>query len=475
MTNVRVITLVIASALFMENLDATVIATSLPAIALDLGVDPIILKLAFTAYLVSLAIFIPVSGWCADRFGARTVFRAAIGVFTLASIGCAMADDLGSLIAARFGQGLGGAMMVPVGRLIILRVVEKRALVGAMAWLTVPALVAPLAGPPLGGFITTYYHWRWIFWLNVPIGIVGIVLASLLIPQIKADTKRPMDWLGFLLSGLGLSTLIFGFTLIGRDVLPEPGAEGLVALGGILVAFYIWHARRTPHPLIDLSLLRIPSFRIAIAGGSLFRVGIGAIPFLLPLMLQVGFGLSPFASGSLTFAAAAGALTMKLTAGPILRRFGFRRVLVVNTLVSAASLAAVALFTPGTPAMLILGVLLAGGFFRSLQFTALNALAYADVEQPEMSRATSFNAVIQQVALAAGVAFAAMVLEVSQSARGGADLAVADFAIGFVVIAALSAAAALIFARLAPNAGAEVSGHTLAAAPSHPEGRGTRG
>lgn len=475
MTNVRVITLVIASALFMENLDATVIATSLPAIALDLGVDPIILKLAFTSYLVSLAIFIPVSGWCADRFGARTVFRAAIGVFTLASIGCAMAGDLASLIAARFGQGLGGAMMVPVGRLIILRVVEKRALVGAMAWLTVPALVAPLAGPPLGGFITTYYHWRWIFWLNVPIGIVGIVLASLLIPQIKADTTRPMDWLGFLLSGLGLSTLIFGFTLIGRDVLPAPGAEGLVAFGAILVGLYIWHARRTPHPLVDLSLLRIPSFRIAIAGGSLFRVGIGAIPFLLPLMLQVGFGLSPFASGSLTFAAAAGALTMKLTAGPILRRFGFRRVLVVNTLISAASLAAVALFTPGTPAMLILGVLLAGGFFRSLQFTALNALAYADVEQPEMSRATSFNAVIQQVALAAGVAFAAMVLEVSQSARGGTDLATADFAAGFVVIAALSAAAALIFTRLAPNAGAEVSGHTLAAAPSHPEGRGTRG
>ncbi|MEZ5666899.1 MAG: MFS transporter [Alphaproteobacteria bacterium] len=475
MASVRVTTLVIATALFMENLDSTVIATSLPAIAADLGVDPIILKLAFTAYLVSLAIFIPVSGWCADRFGARGVFRAAIAVFTVASIGCAMADSLFGLVAARFGQGVGGAMMVPIGRLIVLRVVEKRALVAAMAWLTVPALVAPMLGPPLGGFITTYYHWRWIFWLNVPIGLAGIVLATLLIPPIQGYEARPMDWLGFLLSGLGLSALIFGFTLVGRDVLPEPGAEGLVAFGLALVALYVLHARRSPHPLIDLALLQVTTFRISVVGGTLFRVGIGAIPFMLPLMLQLGFGLTPFASGSLTFVSAAGALAMKLTAAPILRRFGFRQVLLVNTLLSGVLLAAVAAFVPSTPVLLILAVLLAGGFFRSLQFTSLNALAYADIDAPRMSRATSFNAVVQQVALAAGVALAATVLEVSQAARGATALATPDFAAGFIVVAVLSTLSALIFARLAPDAGAEVSGHTIAAAPGHPEGRGTRG
>ncbi|MGF1625739.1 MAG: MFS transporter [Alphaproteobacteria bacterium] len=475
MANVRVITLVVAAALFMENLDGTVIATSLPAIALDLGVDPVMLKLAFTAYLLSLAIFIPVSGWCADRFGARTIFRLAIGVFTLASIGCAMADDLASLVAARFAQGVGGAMMVPVGRLIILRVVAKRDLVGALAWLTVPALIAPLAGPPIGGFITTYYHWRWIFWLNVPIGLVGIVLASFLIPQVKGDTARPLDAIGFLLSGLGLSSLIFGLTIVGRDLVPVAGQVGLIAGGLLLILAYIRHARRTAYPLVDLSLLRIPTFRISVTGGMLFRIGIGAIPFLLPLMLQLGFGLSPFASGSLTFAAAGGALVMKLTAGPILRRFGFRRVLVVNTLLSAGLLAATALFTAETPHLVILAVLLAGGFFRSLQFTSLNALGYADVEPPLMSRATSFSAVMQQLALSIGVAFAALVLEASQAIRGGADLVTADFATAFVAISVLSAASAVIFARLARDAGAEVSGHALATAPAHPEGRGMRG
>jgi EmrB/QacA subfamily drug resistance transporter len=475
MANVRVITLVIAAALFMENLDGTVIATSLPAIAADLAVDPIILKLAFTAYLLSLAIFIPVSGWCADRFGARSVFQAAIAVFTLASIGCALADDLAGLVAARFGQGVGGAMMVPVGRLIILRVVAKRELVNAMAWLTIPALIAPLLGPPVGGFITTYYHWRWIFWLNVPIGVAGIVLAGLLVPQVKEAERRPLDWVGFALSGLGLSSLIFGLSVIGRAIVAPAVQAGLIGAGLALVAAYVAHARRTPHPLVDLGLLRIPTFRIAVAAGTLFRIGVGAIPFLLPLMLQVGFGLSPFASGSLTFAAAAGALLMKLTAAPVLRRFGFRRVLVVNTLVSAALLGVIALFTAETPHAVVLAVLLAGGFFRSLQFTSLNALGYADVDSRLMSRATSFAAVAQQVSLSVGVAFAALVLEASMLVRGAEELVAADFAVGFLAVAALSASAVLIVARLDGNAGSEVSGHAIATAPAQPDGRGTRG
>ncbi|SMF41179.1 drug resistance transporter, EmrB/QacA subfamily [Tistlia consotensis] len=475
MPSARRITLVVASALFIENLDSTVIATSLPAMALDLGVNPIVLKLAFTAYLVSLAIFIPISGWCADRFGARTVFRAAIGTFILASIGCALSNDLTSLVAARFVQGIGGAMMVPVGRLIILRVVEKRQLVNAMTWLTIPALIAPLLGPPVGGFITTYYHWRWIFWLNVPVGLAGMVLATLIIPQVKADSVPPLDFRGFLLSGLGLSTLIFGFTLLGAAVLPQRDALLLVVVGLTLILLYLRHARRAPHPIIDLKLLAIPTFRASVAGGSLFRIGTGAIPFLLPLMLQLGFGLSPFASGSLTFAAAAGALTMKATAGPILRRFGFRRVLVANALISAGLLGAIALFSGSTPHLVIVSVLLAGGFFRSLQFTSINAIAYADIDPPRMSRATSFAAVIQQLSLAAGVAFAALVLEASQAARGGGPLAVGDFVTGFVAIAALSGSSLLVFLTLRPDAGAEISSHSVATAPAVTEGRGTRG
>ncbi len=463
----RLLTLVVASALFMENLDSTVIATSLAAIARDLAVDPITLKLAFTAYYVALAIFIPISGWCADRYGARTVFRAAIAVFTLASIGCAMAWDLTSLVIARFCQGLGGALMVPVGRLILLRTIPKRDLLPAMAWLTIPALFAPLIGPPVGGFIATYYHWRGIFWLNAPIGVLALVLVSLLVPNLKGDERRPLDRIGFMLTGLGLSLTIFGFTLAGRGLAEAELAWSMVAIGLLLVALYVAHSRRTSNPIIDLELLRIDTFRIAMTGGVLFRTGIGAIPFLLPLMLQVGFGLSPLDSGLLTFASAIGALTMKFTAGPILKRFGFRRVLLVNSVVSSLLLAAIALFSAATPAAVIIVVLATGGFFRSLQFTSLNTLAYADVDAPQMSRATSFVAVVQQLSLSAGVALAAMLLEAFSHGRGG-TLVADDFRWSFAVIGALALGSTLVFFKLDRRAGAEVSGHraTTAGRPS---------
>ena len=315
MARMMVVPLVAAAALFMENMDATVIATSLPAIARDLNEDPVILKLAFTSYLIALAVFIPISGWAADRYGARNVFRGAIVVFTLASAACGLANSLEWLVAARAAQGIGGAMMTPVGRLILLRSVPKNQLVQALAYLTVPALIAPVIGPPLGGFITTYFQWRWIFWINIPVGVLGLVLASLYMPDLKAEKMPPLDIAGFLMSGIGLSSVIFGFTVMGRDMLPSFAAPALVIFGTLLIALYIRHARRTPHPILDLSLLNIPTFRQSMTGGTLFRMTIGAIPFLLPLLLQVGFGLDPFASGSLTFAAAAGAMLMKLTAG----------------------------------------------------------------------------------------------------------------------------------------------------------------
>ena len=458
-TSTRTLTLVVASALFMESLVSTVIATSLAAMAADLQVDPLTLKLAFTAYYVALAIFIPVSGWCADRFGARTVFASSIAVFTVASVCCALAWNLPSLIAGRFLQGVGGAMMLPVGRLILLRAIPKREMVSAMAWLSIPTLMAPILGPPVGGFITTYSHWRGIFWLNVPVGLAGLALAWALVPQVKAEVLRPMDWPGFALTGLGLSLAIFGFTLAGSRTGTGLLAGEMAVAGIVLLAIYVRHARRSAHPILDLGLLRIATFRLSMLAGVLFRLSVGALPFLLPLMLQIGFGMSAFESGMLTFASAVGAVTMKLTASPILRRWGFRSVLCANAILSSALIAACALFTATTPALVVMAVLLVGGFFRSLQFTSLNTLGYADVDTAQMSQATALVGVTQQLSLAGGVAVAALLLESARSAGQRTDLVAADFQMAFVAIGALAALSFFFYLRLAPDAGAEVSGH----------------
>ena len=455
----RVLTLVVAAALFMENLVSTVIATSLAEMAADLGVDPLTLKLAFTAYFVALAIFIPISGWCADRFGAKTVFAAAIGVFTLSSVGCALAWSLPSLVAGRFCQGLGGAMMLPVGRLILLRVIPKREMVSAMAWLSIPTLFAPIIGPPVGGFITTYYHWRGIFWLNVPVGLLGLALALWLVPQVRADAPRPLDWPGFALTGSGLALAIFGFTLLGGRGTRGGAALAMMAAGAVLLVIYVGHARRAAHPIIDLTLLRLASFRIALVGGLTFRVAVGAMPFLLPLMLQIGFGMSAFQSGSLTFMSAVGAVAMKLTAGPILRRWGFRSVLLANTLICGVMIIVLAALTALTPTLVLMTLLGVGGFFRSLQFTSLNSLTYAEVQPADMSRATSLVGVVQQLSLAAGVALAAMLLEGSRSLDGRSALLALDFSRAFVAVGLVSLLPLLWFVRLAPDAGAEMSGH----------------
>ena len=461
----RLIPYVVACALFMENLDSTVLATALPEIARSLGESPLHLNLAITSYLLSLAIFIPVSGWIADRFGARRVFCAAIVVFTLSSVSCGFADSFWGLVLSRVAQGAGGAMMVPVGRLVLLRSVSKSELVGALALVTIPALVGPIIGPPLGGLITTYLSWRWIFWINVPIGVVGIALALILIENAREESPPPFDWRGFALVGSGLAGVMMGFETIGRDLLPTPAVAALIAAGAAALVLYVFHARRRAHPVLDLSLLATGTFRAAVLGGFLFRVGVGAIPFLLPLLLQVGFGMNPLQSGLLTFAAAVGALTMKLTAKRILRRFGFRNVLVVNALISAASLAACALFEAATPAAVILAVLLIGGFFRSLEFTSINALAYSDVPRERMSRATSFASVGQQLSLSIGVGLGALILHTVVTLRGGSAAAAADFAPAFLIVGAVSACAALVFRRLRPDAGAEVSGRQAATAP----------
>jgi EmrB/QacA subfamily drug resistance transporter len=467
------IPLIVACALFMENLDSTAISTALPAIAASLGENPLRLSLAITAYLFSLAVFIPISGWVADRFGAKRVFRLAILVFVLGSVLCSFAGSLVGFVLARILQGMGGAMMVPVGRLVLLRSVVKADLVRAMAWLTVPALMGPILGPPLGGFITTYLSWRWIFWINLPIGALGMLLVSLFIPDLREERPPPLDLLGFLLSAVGLLGLVFGFETIGRGLVPWSTTLLLLALGLVGIGLYVLHANRTLHPLIDLALLGIPTFRAAVLGGLVFRTAIGATPFLLPLMLQAGFGLSAFNSGLLTFAAAAGAMLMKLTAGPTLKLFGFKRVLMVNAVISAVFIAANGLFTAQTPHLLILAVLLAGGFFRSLQFTSINTLGYADIERARMSRATSFASMMQQLSLSIGVGTGALLLHLTVAARGGDQLAAGDFWPAFFVVALLAALSALVYLPHAPDAGAEVSGRTpLLAKPASPERTG---
>ncbi len=460
--------LIIATALFMENMDGTVLATSLPAIASDLHEDPIVLKLALTSYMLTLAVFIPASGWVADKLGARTVFCSAIIVFTLGSVLCGASSTLAELIGARVFQGLGGAMMVPVGRLVLLRSVPKSEMVDSLAYLTVPALIGPVVGPPLGGFITTYFHWRWIFWINVPIGLLGIVLTLRFIANVREQDVGRFDVKGFFLSGGGLLSLVFGLTVIGRSIVPAGVVVGLVAIGVLLLALYVAHARRTADAILDLNLLKLPTFVSGVVGGFLFRLGIGAIPFLMPLLLQIGFGLSPFQSGSLTFAAAAGAMAMKFSAARLIKHFGFRTILVGNAVISAVFLASYGLIGAHTPHWLIFMGLLIGGFFRSLEFTALNAIGYADVSQARMSKATSFASVSQQMSSAVGVALAAASVQGLQWGFGDATLAPRDMQLSFFVVAAVTAASVFVFARLKPDAGAEVSGRAVAAAEVEP-------
>ncbi|MFD1791168.1 DHA2 family efflux MFS transporter permease subunit [Ochrobactrum teleogrylli] len=456
----RIIPLVLAIALFMEQMDSNVISTSLPAIAADIGTSPIALKLALTAYLVALAVFIPVSGWMADRFGAKNVFRAAIAVFVVGSIACAAANSLTAFVVARFLQGMGGAMMTPVGRLVLIRSTPRSELVSAMAWLTIPAMVGPLVGPPVGGFITTFLTWHWIFLINVPIGAIGIWFATRFLPDNDERIVKRLDWPGFVLSGIAMSGVVFGLSVVSLPALPP--AVGLVtlAVGLICSVFYIGHARRSADPLLDLRLFDNQVFRSAVFGGSIFRFGIGAIPFLLPLMFQLGFGFSPFQSGMITFVSAIGAISMKFGAKRIFARIGFRRALMAGSIISAGFIAVNSLFTPATPIWIILGFLLVGGFARSLFFTGVNALAYAEIPDEKTSQATPMTAVAQQVSLAIGVALAGGVLEISSGLRG-APLALVDFHVGFIVVALVSAVAFFWFARLSPDAGHELAGPTV--------------
>lgn len=454
----RLTALIIASAMFMEALDATVLATALPTMARDFGVRAPEMSVALTAYLLALAVFIPASGYIADRFGSRTVLRLAIAVFLAGSIAAGLSPTLGAMTAARFVQGMGGAMMIPVGRLVLLRSVAKRDMVSAMSWLIMPALIGPIVGPPLGGLIVTFLDWRWIFWINVPMGIVGVVLVTLRIPQIREVPDWRFDVRGFVLSGIALGGLLAGFETAAR-----PGEGGfalpLLAAGVIAGTLYILHARRVAHPILDLTLMRVPSFRLSVLAGSLTRVTQGAQPFLLPLMMQLGFGMTAAQSGTITVATTIGSFLMKPLAPRILRRFGFRSSLIAMGLLGTGTYALCALFRPGWPIPAIFAVLVAAGFLLSFQFTAYNTIAYDDIDKVRMSQATSFYATFQQLTLSLGICAAASALHLSMVAHHRSALGFEDFSVAFGVVTAISLAAALFNARFARDAGAELSGH----------------
>ncbi|MFC3125602.1 MFS transporter [Pseudoroseomonas globiformis] len=449
----RLMAAIVASALFMQNLDGTVVATALPAMSRSLGEDPLVMGVAITSYLVALTVFIPLSGWVADRFGAKQVFLVAIGTFTLASALCGMAGGLAEMVAARVLQGLGGAMMVPVGRLLLLRRVRREELLSVTTWLTMPALIGPLLGPPLGGLLTDLISWRAVFWINVPVGMIGMVLVWRIIPPLPASLPPPPDIRGLALTGAALACTMFAFETLGRGLVPAHLAEGGVLAAIVLTVWAIRHCLKTPHPALDFRLLAIPSFRVPNIAGTVFRVGAGATPFLIPLTLQLGFGASAAESGLISFASALGAFAMKPMAKFALRRFGFRNVLIWNAVLAALCIALCGAFRPGWPMAAIFTVLLISGLCRSLQFTAMNTLAYADVPQEKLSAATSLYSTAQQLPQALGVAVASAVLQISVALAGREGVALPDFTAGFLVAAALAMVAGPLAAGLPRDAG----------------------
>ncbi|MFI5411822.1 MFS transporter [Kaistia sp. UC242_56] len=455
------IALLVAGAFFMENLDGTVIATSLPQMAHSFGVAPVDLNIGMSVYMLTLAIFIPASGWMADRFGARTVFATAVAVFTLASVFCALSESVMGFVLARILQGAGGAMMVPVGRLVVLRNTSKSELMRAIAVLTWPALSAPILGPPLGGFITTYASWHWIFILNVPIGIVALALSFWLIPNQRGDDRQGFDWLGFALTSVACAGLMYGLDLVGQTESDWVIGAGILAASALFFWVALRHSSQHPHPLPDLYGLTIQTFAVTIKGGSLFRTAVSAVPFLLPLMFQLGFGLDPFQAGLYVLALFAGNLAMKPLTSLVLRSFGFRNTLIGNGLFFVATLFGCAMLTPATPWLVIMLVLFLSGAARSMQFTAIGTMAFVDVPQERMSGANTLFSLVQQITFGLGIALGAIALRLADAwlTPDVSGLTLRDFHAAFLIVGVVGLLGLYDSFALPHDAGAPVSKH----------------
>ena len=447
----RMTSLILASAMFMEMMDATVIATALPAIATDIGTDPVSLKLALTSYLVALAVFIPISGWLADRIGARNLLSVAIIVFVLGSIACAFSDSLASFVVARFIQGMGGSMMTPVARILLVRNTPRDQLVSAMAWIAMPALVGPMMGPPIGGFLTTYLSWEWIFFVNVPIGVLGLFMIRTFIPRLGIRRKTPLDFPGFVLVATAFAGIVFGLSVLSVQSL-NPLFGVVTTIIGLIAGILYWRrAVAHPTPVLDPAIFRHRLFSQTIYGGFIFRMGVAALPFLLPLLLQVAYGYTPAESGLITLVSALGAFGFKLIAQPFYRLLGLRWALTTAVAVAGTTLGLTAFISPDNALTTFLLVLLMCGLMRSAFFTITTALAMADVEDDETGQASALVSVSQNIGIALAVALAGTVLQVSSAWRGE-PLGLVDFRVAFVVGAVLSVSAIVLMIRTPTSA-----------------------
>ena len=452
--------LLVAGAFFMEFLDGTVIATALPDMARDFGVTAVELNIGISAYLITLAVLIPASGWIADRFGARAIFTLALAIFTLASVFCGLSTEVHIFVAMRILQGVGGALMVPVGRLAVLRTTPKHQLIKAIATLTWPALVAPIIGPPLGGFITRYASWHWIFFINVPLGLAAIILSLRIIPDIRETERRSFDLSGFITTSVAMVSLVTAMERLGDREPQIWPTLALAALGFGCLLYSIRHFRRAAAPMVRLDALQVPTFRVTMYGGSLFRASISAVPFLLPLLFQVGFGMDPFHSGLLVLAVFVGNLTIKPATTPLIRWLGFRRLLLINGALNVCSLLACALLTPQTPVWAIMLILYLGGVFRSIQFTGVSTLAFADVPAAQMSDANTLFSTASQLAVGLGITLGAIGIRLGEQVGDWlhlTELPGISFRLSFVFIALICLVGMIDSLHLAKTAGSSVS------------------
>jgi EmrB/QacA subfamily drug resistance transporter len=467
----RGLALLVAGAFFMENLDGTIISTAAPDMAASFGVRPADIGIAMTAYFVALAVFIPVSGWAADRYGARRVFVRAIAVFTLASALCAAADGLPELVAMRVVQGIGGAMMVPVGRLAVLRSTRKSDLLRAIAWLTWPGLLAPVLAPALGGLFTTYASWHWIFLVNVPLGVLALPLALRLVPDLRQPERTRLDWVGFGVGGAGLAALVLGLERFGDAPAAWGAGASWLTAGVALCLLTVRHLLCAHSPLLDLGALKVDTFRVSNAGGALFRAAITAVPFLLPLMFQGAFGWSAATAGLVLIAVFAGNIAVKPLTTPLLRRFGFRTVLLVNGVATAVTFVLCGVLGPRTPMAAVVSVLFVSGMCRSVSLSAYATIGFADIEADRTSGANALSSTVQQLAAGLGVAFGALALRAAGPVAPllGLDGPAAPYRVAFALLALLPLVTVMEAARLRRNAGAVVTG----AAPAPRAGAGT--